>query len=72
MHTSLPSRLGMDHASPRRRGCQRSRASLGADGDWAPLLAGQGLRMARRVQPAAEIVAELVERLDRVISFAGP
>jgi hypothetical protein len=43
-----------------------------ADGDWAPLLAGQGLRMARRVQPAAEIVAELVERLDRVISFAGP
>ena len=48
------------------------RASLAADGDWAPLLAGQGLRMARRVQPAAEIVAELVERLDRVISFAGP
>jgi nitronate monooxygenase len=40
------------------------RASLAGDGDWAPLLAGQGLRMARRSQPAAEIVAEL-------LSFAG-
>jgi nitronate monooxygenase len=39
------------------------RASLAGDADWAPLLAGQGLRLARRVQPAGEIVAEL--------SFAG-
>jgi hypothetical protein len=38
-------------------------ASLAGDADWAPLLAGQGLRLARRVQPAGEIVAEL--------SFAG-
>ncbi len=48
------------------------RASLAADGDWAPLLAGQGLRMARRVQPAGEIVGELVEWLERGISFARP
>jgi nitronate monooxygenase len=39
------------------------RTSLAENGDWAPMLAGQGLRMARRVQPAGEIVAEL--------SFAG-
>jgi nitronate monooxygenase len=44
------------------------RASLAADGEWAPLLAGQGLRMARRVQPAAEIVAELVGELERTVS----
>jgi nitronate monooxygenase len=41
------------------------RASLAADGDWAPLYAGQGLRLARREQPAAEIMAELRETVDR-------
>lgn len=35
------------------------RISLAAGGEWAPLFAGQGLRLARREQPAAEIVAEL-------------
>ena len=41
------------------------RASLAADGEWAPLLAGQGLRLARREQPAAEIMAELRETVAR-------
>jgi nitronate monooxygenase len=36
-------------------------ASLADDGDWAPLFAGQGLRLARREQAAADIVRELVE-----------
>ncbi len=40
-------------------------ASYAADGDWAPLYAGQGLRLARREQPAAEIVAELRAAIDR-------
>jgi nitronate monooxygenase len=47
------------------------RASLGADGMWAALYAGQGVRLARREQSAAEIVRELMaesrsvrERLD--------
>lgn len=42
-------------------------ASFAADGEFAPLLAGQGLRLARRVQPAAEIVRELAEELEGVI-----
>jgi nitronate monooxygenase len=41
-------------------------ASLAADGDWAPLFAGQGLRLARREQPAGEIVRELVADLERL------
>jgi NAD(P)H-dependent flavin oxidoreductase YrpB (nitropropane dioxygenase family) len=36
------------------------RASQAADGEWTPLFAGQGVRLARREQPAAEIVRELV------------
>jgi nitronate monooxygenase len=36
------------------------RASAADTGDWAPLFAGQGLRLAQREQPAAEIVAELL------------
>ncbi len=50
------------------------RASYAADGDWAPLYAGQGLRLARRVQPAAEIVAELRAEMvgaRRAIAVAG-
>jgi nitronate monooxygenase len=48
------------------------RASLAADGEWAPLLAGQGLRLARREQPAAEIVAELaVEMEGRLASLSA-
>jgi nitronate monooxygenase len=42
------------------------RASYIADGDWAPLLAGQGVRLARREQPAGEIVRELIEEARRV------
>jgi len=42
------------------------RASLERDGDWAPLFAGQGLRLARREQPAGEIVRELVAEVRRV------
>lgn len=41
-------------------------ASLADDGDWAPLFAGQGVRLARREQPAAEIVRELAIELERV------
>lgn len=36
------------------------RATLGADGGWAALYAGQGVRLARREQPAGEIVRELM------------
>jgi nitronate monooxygenase len=36
------------------------RASLADDGEWATLFAGQGLRLARREQPAGEIMRELV------------
>lgn len=43
------------------------RASLAADGEWAMLLAGQGLRLARREQPAAEIVRELVAETGAVL-----
>ena len=42
------------------------RASLADDGEWAPLFAGQGVRLGRREQPAAEIVRELVEEARRV------
>ena len=42
------------------------RASLADDGEWAMLLAGQGLRLARREQPAGEIVRELVAELAAV------
>jgi nitronate monooxygenase len=42
------------------------RASMDDDGDWAPLFAGQGVRLGRREQPAAEIVRELVEDTRRV------
>jgi nitronate monooxygenase len=42
------------------------RASLAGDGGWAPLFAGQGLRLARREQPAAEILHELVAEADRI------
>ncbi len=37
------------------------RASLEGDAEFATLFAGQGLRLARREQPAAEIVRELIE-----------
>jgi nitronate monooxygenase len=37
------------------------RASLENDAEFATLFAGQGVRLARREQPAAEIVRELVE-----------
>jgi nitronate monooxygenase len=36
------------------------RVSLAADGEWTPLFAGQGVRLARREQPASEILRELV------------
>jgi nitronate monooxygenase len=42
------------------------RASLADDGEWATLFAGQGLRLARREQPAGEIVRELVAEADAV------
>lgn len=42
------------------------RASLGSDGRWAPLYAGQGVRLARREQSAAEIVRELTAEVSRV------
>jgi len=42
------------------------RASLGADGGWAALFAGQGVRLARREQPAGEIVRELLAEARRV------
>jgi nitronate monooxygenase len=42
------------------------RASLADDGEWAPLFAGQGVRLGRREQPAGEIVRELVEEARRV------
>jgi nitronate monooxygenase len=37
------------------------RASLASDGEWAPLFAGQGVRVGRREQPAGEIMRALVE-----------
>jgi nitronate monooxygenase len=43
------------------------RASLAGDADWAPLLAGQGAGLARREQPAGEIVRELVAEATSVL-----
>jgi nitronate monooxygenase len=40
-------------------GAELYRASFSEDGEWAPLLAGQGLRLAVREQAAAEIMREL-------------
>ena len=40
-------------------GAELYRASFAEDGEWAPLLAGQGLRLAAREQAAAEIMREL-------------
>jgi nitronate monooxygenase len=40
--------------------------SLADDAEWAPLYAGQGARLARREQPAGEIVTELVAEARRV------
>lgn len=42
------------------------RASLADDGDWATLFAGQGLHLARREQPASEIVRELAAEIRAV------
>jgi len=41
-------------------------ASFAGDGEWAPLFAGQGVRLARREQPANEIVSDLVAEARRV------
>jgi nitronate monooxygenase len=40
-------------------GAELYRASFGEDGEWAPLLAGQGLRLASAEQDAAAIMREL-------------
>jgi hypothetical protein len=40
-------------------GAELYRASFSEDGEWAPLLAGQGLRLAVGEQAAAEIMREL-------------
>ena len=42
------------------------RASLAADGEWTPLLAGQGAGLIRREQPAADIVRDLVAEMATV------
>jgi len=42
-------------------GAELYRASFAEDGEWAPLLAGQGLRLATADAPAAEIVRELTD-----------
>ena len=47
------------------------RASQAADGEWTPLLAGQGAGLVRREQPAAEIVLELVTHADAVRAGLG-
>jgi nitronate monooxygenase len=44
------------------------RASLETDAEWAILFAGQGLRLATREQPAAEIVRELLEEMQEVLN----
>lgn len=43
------------------------RASLEHDAEWSTLFAGQGLRLARREQPAAEIIRELMEEASTVL-----
>jgi nitronate monooxygenase len=40
-------------------GAELYRASFAEDGEWAPLLAGQGLRLAKAEQAAADIMREL-------------
>jgi nitronate monooxygenase len=40
-------------------GAELYRASMGEDGEWAPLLAGQGLRLVTAEQAAGEIMLEL-------------
>ncbi len=40
-------------------GAELYRASILEDGEWAPLLAGQGLRLAIREEPAVDIMREL-------------
>ena len=40
-------------------GAELYRASFAEDGEWAPLLAGQGLRLANAEQAAADIMREL-------------
>jgi nitronate monooxygenase len=47
------------------------RASQAGDGEWTPLLAGQGAGLIRRVQPAGEIVRELVAEADLVRARLG-
>lgn len=47
------------------------RASQEADGEWTPLLAGQGAGLVRREQPAAEIVRELVAEAAAVRAHLG-
>jgi nitronate monooxygenase len=47
------------------------RASLATDGEWTPLLAGQGAGQVRREQPAAEIVRELVAEAAAVLARLG-
>jgi len=48
------------------------RASEAADGEWTPLLAGQGAGQIRREQPAGEIVRELVAEAAAVRARLGP
>ena len=43
------------------------RASLETDADWATLYAGQGLRLAKHEQPAADIVRELLQEAEAVL-----
>jgi nitronate monooxygenase len=43
------------------------RASLETDAEWATLFAGQGLRLATREQPAAEIVRELLKEMQETM-----
>jgi len=40
-------------------GAELYRTSFAEDGEWAPLLAGQGLRLAVREETAADIMREL-------------
>ena len=47
------------------------RASLETDAEWSTIFAGQGLRLARREQPAAEIVRELVAEARGVVKSLG-
>jgi nitronate monooxygenase len=47
------------------------RASQATDGEWTPLLAGQGAGQVRREQPAADIVRELVAEAAAVLARLG-